>query len=621
MTVNSGTKPKLALLYGNLPTVEEIDQFQLLRDSFDVYVIAAESIVDYLSRTSHFNDLKCLALPDHDENPTYLPGLERALAGFDVVIVKERLGLYAFQAVKAKWRSNFRLVVWVDNLVPFPGDDMDQFRIIRSELESAADAFLVQSDAAREALLLEGVNEKRIFFFEPWVQTRFKRNQKQRTKAMQILKLKDSDFVIGHLGQIEWEEDLVLLVHAVRKAMNDNVSLRRRLKVVVCGVGSYTEELNIRAKQLGLDGRVLFVSPGRDAFDTVILASDVLFYSNTSNRDRLEGDPYRLITAMAHKIPVIASRSPIVEEYVGKHRIDFCPGSIESLSGAIVKASEARGLINNIATKNAATFEQRFNFDRVVRRMHATFAEILTKDTRHDFNVIDRRVVEIEARIANQEYVDAVELIEGLFATGKVPVYHQANLYRLIGDCFVKLGDVNNGKVAYSKALDLDPFSAKAQIGLGTIALTKSSHDVAVIHFQRAVSVGLNDEMAYLGLGLAFEGLGELSEANKWVVSSLKLNPLNTAALFTLVKIAYARTNYDEARVALCNYITRKPHDTNMLFALAGIEYKAGNAVQAEQITRQILATDPQDTRAQQFLAQIQSGSNARDAQASGLKA
>lgn len=618
MTVNVGMKPKLALLYGNLPTVEEIDQFQLLRDTYEVYVIAPESIVDYLSRASHFNDLKCLALPDHDDNPTYMPGLERALTGFDVVVVKERLGLYAFQAVKAKWRNNFRLVVWVDNLVPFPGDDMDQFRIIRSELASAADAFIVQSDAARETLILEGIDAKRISFVEPWIRTRFKRSQKQRAKAVQVLGLKDSDFVIAHLGQIEWEEDLQLLVHAARKAMNDNVSLKRRLKIVLCGVGSFSEELNLRAKQLGLEGRLVFVAPGRDAFDTIILAADAMFCSTTSNRDRLEGDPYRLITAMAYKIPIIASRSPIVEEYVGKHRVDFCPGSVESLAGAIVKAAEAKALVNNIASKNASTFEQRFNTDRVVRRMGATFGEILKVETRQDFNAVDRRVIEIEARISNQEYLDAVELIEGLFSTGNVPVYHQANLYRLIGDCFVKLGDGNSGKSAYLKALDLDPFSAKAQIGLGTVALTRNSYDSAVIHFQRAVSVGLNDEMANLGLGLAFEGLGELNEATKWVVAALRLNPMNTAAIFTMVKIAYARDQFDEAREAVCNYIARIPQDTNMLFSLAGIEYRAGNLVQAEQIARQMLAIDPSDSRVQQFISKI--GTASKDAQAGGIK-
>jgi tetratricopeptide (TPR) repeat protein len=400
--------------------------------------------------------------------------------------------------------------------------------------------------------------------------------------------------------------------------MKDNVVLNRRLKIVICGVGSFHEELNQRAKQIGMEGRVIFVAPGRDAFDTVILASDALFCSVTSNRDRLEGDPYRLVTAMAYKIPVIASRSPIVEEYVGKHRIDFCPGSVESLANAIVKASEARALTNNIASKNASTFEQRFNAERVARRMADTLTQILGRDTRHDFNAIDRRVIEIEARIANQEFVDAVDLIEGLFSNGNVPVYHQANLYRLIGDCFVKLGDGTSGKAAYTKAVDLDPFSPKAQIGLGTVALTRRSYDGAVIHFQRAVSLAPNDEMGSLGLGLAFEGLNEIGEANKWVLSALRINPENTAAIFTLVKLAYARNSFDDARDALCNYIALNPQDLNMLYSLAGIEFRSGNAIQAEQIARQMIAIDPSDTRAKQFADQISAGST--DVQVGGNK-
>ena len=250
MASNGIKKPKLALVYGNLPTIEEIDQFQLLKDAYDVFVISSESVVDYISRSSNYNELRCIALPDHDENPTYLPGLEKALAGFDIVIVKERLGLYAYQAIKAKWCNHFRLAVWVDNLTPFPGEDLDQFRIIRQELANAADCFIVQSNAASEVLRLEGVEASRIIFFEPFATARVKRSQKGRAKAMQVLGLKDGDYLIGHMGQIEWEEDLLLLLHAAKAAMNSNASIKRRLRIALCGVGSASEELNERASKL-----------------------------------------------------------------------------------------------------------------------------------------------------------------------------------------------------------------------------------------------------------------------------------------------------------------------------------------------------------------------------------
>jgi tetratricopeptide (TPR) repeat protein len=394
--------------------------------------------------------------------------------------------------------------------------------------------------------------------------------------------------------------------------MNSNASLKRRLRIALCGVGSASEELNERASKLGLKGRLLFVAPGRDAYDAMHLACDAFFYSTTAHHDRTEGDPYRLVTAMANKVPVIASRNPLVEEYVGKHRIDFCPGSIESLAAAIEKAAEAKSLVNNIAAKNASTYEQRFNQDRVTRRMTTAIHDMTQRDIRRDYNAIDRAVIEVESCINTGDYLDAVDRIEMLFSTGAVPLYHQANLLRLVGDCFTRLGDSTSAKNAYSRAINLDPFSAKAHIGLGTVALTRNSHDGAVIHFQKAVSLAPNDEMGSFGLGLAFQGLGEINEANKWVANACRLNPMNAPAVFTLVKLAFDRNSFDDARDALCRYIAQKPQDLNMVFSLAGIEFKTGNNTAAEMLLTQMLAIDPNDARAHQLLAQIRGGHEAQ---------
>ena len=68
MTATDGAKKKLALVYGTLPTVEEIDQFLLLAPEYDVTVVTSESIVGYLTQTSHFDHLALIPLPDHSEN-------------------------------------------------------------------------------------------------------------------------------------------------------------------------------------------------------------------------------------------------------------------------------------------------------------------------------------------------------------------------------------------------------------------------------------------------------------------------------------------------------------------------------------------------------------------------
>jgi Flp pilus assembly protein TadD len=282
------------------------------------------------------------------------------------------------------------------------------------------------------------------------------------------------------------------------------------------------------------------------------------------------------------------------------------------LASAIEKAAEAKSLVNNIANKNAATFDQRFNADRVARRMTAALADVVKRDIRRDYNAIDRAVVEVESCINSGDYLDAVDRIEMLFSTGSVPLYHQANLLRLVGDCFTRLGDSSSAKNSYNKAISLDPFSAKSHIGLGTVALTRNSFDGAVIHFQKAVSLAPNDEMGSFGLGLAFQGLGELNEANKWVAAACRLNPVNAPAVFCLVKLAYDRDVYDDARNALCRYVAQRPQDQNMVFSLAGIEFKTGNVTAAEMLLTQMLAIDPNDARAHQLLSQIRGRTDAQ---------
>ena len=603
MVSNSGAQKKLALVYGTLPSVEEIDQFLLTAPDYEVTVITSESIVGYLTQTSRFDQLTCIALPDHSENTTYLPGLEKALTGFDIVIVKERLGMYAFQAVKAKWRNRFRLIVWIDNLTPMPGEDITHMRTIRTEVMNAADAFLVQTEAARQALVIEGVEAQRIVSFPPYVEPRIQRQAKARGKAVAKLGLADTDFVVAHFGQIEWEESLLDLVHAMKLLEYSDKSLAARMKIVFCGIGSFSAEIRDRLVTLGLDRQAVYVAPSRDAFQEVLTAADLLFYSPNPARDRVDGDPYRLAVATANGVPVIAARGPIVEEVIGKHRIDFCQGSPESLAKAIRKAATTQSLRIDIAAKNLQLLKNAKA--KVSRNMTEVFAAVNRQTPTIDVNALDHQVLEVETQVHSKQYLAAIDVIESIFQIKDIPIHHKANLYRLIGDCFTKLGDGEGGKQAYVQAIELDAYSSKAFVGLGTVSLTRGTYDTAVLHFQKAVSLAPDDEMANLGLGLGFQGMGELNEASRWVVKSLECNPENTAALFTLVQIAGERGKFNEVQQALATYLGLHPHDHNMLYTLAVIKFKVGDHQSAKSLVDRIVSIDPYNERAQALSQQI----------------
>ncbi len=596
---------KVAFVTATIPTVEEIDQFRLIADQCDFSVISAESICGYLGQTSRYQGLRCLALPDYDENPSYLPGLEKVLQGFDVVIVKDRLGLYCYQAVKAKWAHGFHLAVWVDNLTVFPGDDLNEMRVIREETVRAADMFLVQTKAARRTLTLEGVASSRIYNFLPWVEKRLKRTKSSRAKAQQQLGIAEGAFVIAHIGQIEWEEGVIDLASAVAIACERNPGLRRQVRLLFCGVGSYGPQLQNVLNKLGIADKVVCLEPSRDAHDAVLTVADCLYLNNLAGRDRLEGDPYRLLTAMVHDVPVMASRTPLTEEFCGKHRIDFCAGSVESLASAIEKSHDAVALRNNIVRKNSSTVKQRFNDARVRDNMIEMLNTLVGKEVMTAAAPITNQIHEVESQVAAGRYLDAIDIVERLFKSSELPDHQRSHLFRIVGDCFVKLGDQESAKGAYLKSVEFDSYSARSYVGLGTLALLKEAFDVAVIHFQKAVSLAPLDETGNFGLGLAFQGLGEFREANLWVMKALQINPDNSAAVFTANQLAFNLDSFSDAEKALEAYVGRHPRDVNMLFALGGIKFKMGQLNRALSIMDQMLTLDPTNERAQALTAQI----------------
>lgn len=595
-------KAKLALVIGCLPSIEEIDQFRLITDEYNIQIITSESVASYITQNSYFQDLTCVVLKDHDENPTFIPGLEKVLSNYDVVVVKERIGLYAYQVLKAKWRYQFRMLVWVDNLVPFPAHDIDQMRTIRTEVSNAADGFIVQTKPARISLELEGIESARIYEMLPWVESRVKRDKKSRSNAREQLGLAESDLVIGCLGPVEWEEGLHDLMAAAKLLVKNRPSLKDKLKIAVCGIGSYAHDLKDASINFNTDYCVLYFAPNRESVKAIYEASDGIFICNLASRDRIDGDPYRLLAAMSHKVPVIAARSPIVEAMIGKHRLDFCTGSPLSIMKAMIKLYEASSLVKDITTKNAKVVATNFSQETAERCMFKLFGEFIHKEIKVDRLSLDHQVLEVEAKIKAKQYVDAIDLIEAIFKMKSIPVHHKANLYRLVGDCFIKLGDFESSKNSYIAAAELDPYSAKIYIGLGTIGLMKNSYDIAVLHFQKAISLAPDDEMANLGLGLGFQGMEENVEAMQWISKSLEINPENTAALYSLVKLGNDTGVYDSVEACLRRYLEIHPNDYNFIYTLGGIYFIQERYEEVIKLMKKIVEIDPKDQKAAALL-------------------
>jgi tetratricopeptide (TPR) repeat protein len=593
-------QPKMAVIYATIPSPEEIEQLvEFTKNDYDLTVVTAFSIGEYIHKISRASGLKIITLVDHLENHTYLPGLEECLKGFEVVLLKERIGLYVYQAVKAKWIHRFKLIVLVDNLTPWPTQDIARLRTIRDEVMTAADCFVVQSQAAYEMLIdMEGILASRVHFVPPFVAASRIDTIMARDESLKSLGFYSGDFLITVFGQVEWEEGLYDIIHGVFLARKQNGADFSKIKLAICGVGSFDQLALERLESLSLAGSAKIFEPTRDTYLQLINASSAIFSSIIQSRDRLEGDPFKLMIAAANRIPVISGRTPMADEILGKWRLDFCLGNVSSIASAIDRGFKSSRLCSDIAAKAWSSLKTTNALDMGISSFKKAMVFASNAVTQTSVHLLDTQIREVERLTHDSKFHDAIKLIDRIFSTPSLAIYHKANLYRIIGDCFTKLGDGASGKEAYDTSLSLDPYFGLAWIGHGVLNLNQGNFDLAVINFQKAVTYAPQDDMACLGLGLAFQGISEVKEAGKWMERCLDLNPLNTTGLYSIVKLAHELKDFTLALPALEKYLMLKPTDLAVQYSLAGAYFAISDFKMCQQVLNYILAAEPNHIQA-----------------------
>lgn len=595
-------KPSLAIVLDSIPHVDEVRQLIELQGHYKITIITGEDEAKRITSYRMAKTFDCIALPTHASREGFLPGLEGILGAFQIVILKGRVGVFAYQVVRAKWKHRFRLIIWEDNALPFPSDDSETDRAVREEVTNASDVILVNAASVKHALTVEGVAPGKIVTCVPYLAPKVERSKATRARYLEEIGLSAGTFVVGYLGPVEWNGGLSDLFFAVKELIASDSDLSQRLRIMIAGSGMHVRAIKRLALRLQIDQAMLFYAPSGESERLLLAVSDLMFYGSKPTQEQYNASVFPILNAMSHGIPLLACRSGIVEETVGKHRFDYCDASISSLAKAIRKARSAPNLAHDMVAKNLQKIKTIYTHDKSVTSLIACFNKAAAIEADAVQGALDFQIAEIEKKVYAKQFLSAIDLIEPLFRQGDLPIHYAANLYRLMGDCFTKLGDYEGGKRCYTQAIDRDAYMYKAHIGLGTVNLTQEKYDLAVIHFQKSVTLAPNDEMANFGLGLAFQGMEELEEANKWVKKALECNPENTAALYTIVKIAYEQEKYADAENSLRAYLERRPNDSDIAYTLAAILYRLHNYTEVVTLTERMLAEDPNDKRSQVLL-------------------
>jgi glycosyltransferase involved in cell wall biosynthesis len=260
----------------------------------------------------------------HGAGDRYL-GLERALAGSDIVHAAELGFWFSKQAAALRGRLRFKLVLTVWETLPL----RDSYRSVvarryRRQVLDATDLFLPVTERARQALLLEGAAADRIEVCPPGIDV-------DRFAVAREARVADGHTILS-IGRLVWEKGHQDLLRALALLRREGVAAR----AAIVGVGPEERRLRAYARELGLGHLVQFVGavPYRD-LPSIYAGASCLVLGSIPRWYWEEQFGMVLAEAMAAHVPIVASTCGAIPEVVGGDARLFAPGDWVGLARAL----------------------------------------------------------------------------------------------------------------------------------------------------------------------------------------------------------------------------------------------------------------------------------------------
>lgn len=148
--------------------------------------------------------------------------------------------------------------------------------------------------------------------------------------------------------------------------------------------------------------------------------------------------------------------------------------------------------------------------------------------------------------------------------------YHQ---YHALGKCYVETGDPKLGREMLLKSLQIPYDHQKSFEALGLLSMKDQQFEESIGYYKRAIQEGKPSDQIYCNLGLAYQKLNLLAEAEEALLQALEINPRRVEPLANIGHLYYQRKEYLKA----INYFTKAldliPHLIDVRLCLSKIYF------------------------------------------------
>ncbi|MCB0411257.1 MAG: tetratricopeptide repeat protein [Bdellovibrionales bacterium] len=205
----------------------------------------------------------------------------------------------------------------------------------------------------------------------------------------------------------------------------------------------------------------------------------------------------------------------------------------------------------------------------------------------------------------NQKIDKALELYQSL-----IPQLDDSpdlfEIYKNLGNIFLKMGDVDAAEENYNKAFSIDPLSDVLLVNYGTLEIQKGLMDSALQRYRDAVKINNNNAKAWVGLALIHRHLADFELAWANLFQALDLESSNQVALQLCAEWGVKEGRVAEAIGRLKKHLEFDDQDAEISLVLAKLLYISGEVHASEIEATRALSLNPKLEGAPEFLKMLQ---------------
>lgn len=204
-------------------------------------------------------------------------------------------------------------------------------------------------------------------------------------------------------------------------------------------------------------------------------------------------------------------------------------------------------------------------------------------------------------RVADTYYIleqDAVALKsyrEALNHIFKFNDLERFEIYKNVGNIFVRAGDFDSAEEFYNKAYIINPNSDVLLVNFGTLELQRENNSLALERFRKAVELNSTNDRAWVGLAMIHRTMGDFELALANLERALDIKPDNRIALKLVIDWGFLDGDLSTALRRVEKYVAtpKGSSDAEYCFYLAKLLTQSGRLNDARIEMERVLALDP----------------------------